>query len=424
VRHEKIVLNRHFSRQVSQKMNVPIANVPFDDDFRWKAPWRANAAARAEQTRLVANSAIRETGHVINSEGDFSCTNQGNCPRHGQIEALYKEVRANTNKALTLCGKQSLEARRQENTSKPARGDRLRGLWQRFRHWRYRLETGSISDAVYGYIHLADCALLDIINEDQLWGELPRIKSAVDDNLAADDESRKWLDSFFDELKYQDTKAKRLTGTTRPTTPREVQPEVIGERERAGILSALRTAYLQSAVNRNSLLSLQRMMRFTSLALFALLIALGVLGTLRPQAVPLCAQQACPTRPGTTPSGGDIFMVEFIGLLAAVLAGGATLMGRHELDIFRRRYAQLLLKAAAGGATAVLGLVLLISIAPNTITLRSQLSLLAFAAVFGYSQQAFTRLIDNKADDLRKTVLPPSTRAPLELSYSQSSTST
>lgn len=386
---------------------MPAVNASFSTDIRWKSPWRANAAARAEQTRLVAKSAVTESGHVINSDGGFSCTNQGNCPRHGQLEALYKEVRANTDKALALCGKQDLDAP---------------NSWRRFARWRCQLETGSISDAVYGYIHLADCALVGIINQDQLWGELPRIKSVVDGNLAADNESRKWLDRYFHELRYQHAIANGGCAAAQPAALGEIRREVIGERERAGILSALRTAYLQSAVNRNSLLTLQRMMRFTSFLLFGLLIALGLLGAFRPQAIPLCAQ-ACPTRPGTTPSGGDIFVVEFIGLLAAVLAGGATLMGRREPDVFRMRYSQLFLKAAAGGATAVLGLVLLCSITSNTITLNSQVSILAFAAVFGYAQQAFTRLIDNKVDVLRKSVLPPSTRTPLELAATQSSSS-
>jgi hypothetical protein len=383
--------------------------------IRRKEQWRANLAARAHQTRLVAKSAVIETGHTIKPpDATLGCKNSKKCPNHERLQELYREVRAHTDNALALCEKQELESL--DRKSSIPRYQPI-NFWQYYWGWEHQAETGGNSDAVNGYIHLADCALVDNISQNRLWGELPRIKSVVDDNLAKGHESRIWFDQFFDDLKCQSKNACHCsTGQGNPT--KETAHTGMADRERARVLSALRTAYLQSAVNRNSLQSLQKMMRTISFALFLLLSVLGSIGAIWPDAIRLCAQ-TCPT--GTSPNRWDIFIVEFIGVFSATLAGGLILLSRREADIFRRQYSQILLKAAAGGATAVLGLVLLIPISTNTLTLNTPLKILGFAVAFGFSQEAFTRLVDSRVDGLRKSVTPPSTRTPLELSETRSS---
>jgi hypothetical protein len=389
-------------------------------DARWMAPWRANAASRADQTRLVAKSAVTETGHTLKPDGTFGCTDQGNCPKHGQLEELYSEVRAHTDKALEIARKRDPKSTDHDNKDDGRKWSTK--LWQRYKAWQYQLGTGSVRDAVYGHIHLADCALVDIITESQLWGELPRIKSVVDGSLATDHESRIWLDQLFDDLRHQEKKA-RLSPANQEGSTGGTARELIGEQERFGILSALRTAYLQSAVNRNSLLSLQKMMRTISILLSIMLVTLAIIGVFWSNVIPLCTDPAgkgfCPV--GTRPSGWDIFLVELIGVFAATLAGGLTLLGRHEPDIFQMRYSQLALKATAGGATALFGLVLLLPIVANTIPVSSSLAILAFAGILGYSEQAFTRMVDSRVDVLRRSVKPPSTSTPIELSQNRSS---
>src|SRR4051794_20213728 len=91
------------------------------DDMRWIAPWRANAAARADQTRLIAKSAMTEAGHTLESGGAFGCTNQGNCPKHGQLEELYGEVRAHTDRALDIARKREPEWTHTDGNNRPKR---------------------------------------------------------------------------------------------------------------------------------------------------------------------------------------------------------------------------------------------------------------------------------------------------------------
>jgi hypothetical protein len=63
---------------------------------------------------------------------------------------------------------------------------------------------------------------------------------------------------------------------------------------------------------------------------------------------------------------------------------------------------QIVLKAVAGAATALLGLMLLTSnviVAPSS-GLDTTAGLLAYAALFGFSQQILTQLVDRRAGDL------------------------
>jgi TRAP-type C4-dicarboxylate transport system permease small subunit len=63
---------------------------------------------------------------------------------------------------------------------------------------------------------------------------------------------------------------------------------------------------------------------------------------------------------------------------------------------------QSLLKIAFGALTAVLGIMVLSTLLSSDSTvLNSQLKLLVAAAVFGYSQQLFTSVLDRKGTNLQ-----------------------
>jgi hypothetical protein len=64
-----------------------------------------------------------------------------------------------------------------------------------------------------------------------------------------------------------------------------------------------------------------------------------------------------------------------------------------------------LLKLPAGALTAVLGLLCMRGgFVPGLTALDSSAQILAWAIIFGYAQQVFTRLVDNQGQDLLEDV--------------------
>jgi hypothetical protein len=96
----------------------------------------------------------------------------------------------------------------------------------------------------------------------------------------------------------------------------------------------------------------------------------------------------------------DIALVEIIGVIAASVAAATALRG------FRRRPSPYdfpllltLLKLPAGAVTAVLGLLLIrAEFVPGLSTIDSATQIVAWAIVFGYSQQIFTRFVDQRTE--------------------------
>lgn len=154
----------------------------------------------------------------------------------------------------------------------------------------------------------------------------------------------------------------------------------------------------------------------TFAGLFLLLVFMGVVASLRPAFFPLCLQEQgkptgtliCPGG-GHTPIAADLPLILGLGALGASLAVATSLAGqkvavgvRYSLDV-----AQGFVKLAFGAITAVLGILFLSTQAGDvTGILGTQQGLLTAAAVFGYAQQIFTRLIDRRANSLLSAASP------------------
>jgi hypothetical protein len=98
----------------------------------------------------------------------------------------------------------------------------------------------------------------------------------------------------------------------------------------------------------------------------------------------------------------DILVIEVVGLAAAAVAAAA-IRGIHgSSEPHGLPVALALLKLPAGALTAVVGLLLMRGgFVPGLSALDSSAQIIAWAVVFGYSQQLFTHLVDEQA----KTVL-------------------
>jgi hypothetical protein len=153
--------------------------------------------------------------------------------------------------------------------------------------------------------------------------------------------------------------------------------------------------------------------------------ALAVFGALRPDAIPLCfnpvelQKVVCPTEEvqmtasddiddviAQAVHGFDIALIEIIGMIAAVVAGIVALRNvRGTSTPYSLAVALALVKIPLGALTAVLGLVLMSGgFVPGLSALDTSAQILAWALVFGFSQQLLTRLVDQRAESLLQNV--------------------
>jgi hypothetical protein len=159
-----------------------------------------------------------------------------------------------------------------------------------------------------------------------------------------------------------------------------------------------------------------------------LAVGVAVMGLLNPTRIPMCFQpeksgqtvvvcptaqsalvqtgeQAGPAQPDVddvvkqTAGPWDLFTVEAIGLIAAAVAAAAAIRGiRGSSEPYGLPVALAALKLPTGAVTAFLGLLLMRGqFVPGLSALDTSAQILAWALVFGYAQQLFTRLVDQQA---------------------------
>ena len=127
-----------------------------------------------------------------------------------------------------------------------------------------------------------------------------------------------------------------------------------------------------------------------------------------PTSFALCGEGKVPVCPsgGAHPRSGDVFLVEFLGLVAASITGASSI---RKLSGTSTPYGvpivSLALKLPIGALTALAGLVFLRAGYGPTITSLNQVQICAYALVFGASQQLFMQFVDKQA----KTVLDAAT---------------
>ena len=114
-----------------------------------------------------------------------------------------------------------------------------------------------------------------------------------------------------------------------------------------------------------------------------------------------------------TASRADLFVVELVGLMAAAVAAATAIRGiRGSSERLGLPVALAVLKLPTGAITAFLGLLLMRGqFVPGLSALDTSAQILAWALVFGYAQQLFTRLVDRQGqtvlDSVRGADNPP-----------------
>jgi hypothetical protein len=167
------------------------------------------------------------------------------------------------------------------------------------------------------------------------------------------------------------------------------------------------------------------------MGLMVLAVALCVVGAWKPDALPLCfgptpttaaqgqppppvqgpAGVACPseeapptpgTQPRRLPAPGDVTLVALLGVLGGGLSTALAIRGLQGSSTpYDVPVALSLLKLPSGALTALVGLLFIRGeFVPGLSQLDNQPQILAYAFLFGISQQLFTRLVDQQAQDI------------------------
>jgi hypothetical protein len=310
--------------------------------------------------------------------------------------------------------------------------------------WMFR--SSSRFERAMSNLDAAESQLLNIAPPHYVLGQMPSILNDVQRHLIPTDPRRQELERIARKLGLKDQDPPLLEAGRQEQTEsiENSRQEMIVKGERGKIVTALRGARSAALREQLRVRSFIIVLIATIVAMTVLAIGVAVMGYTNPTAVPLCfapeeagkAVVVCPTAhsrtfPATLAAGpaadiavrqaarkGDLFLVEIIGLIAASVAAAVAIRGiRGSSEAVHLPVLLALLKLPMGALTAFLGLLLMRGqFVPGLSALDTSAQILAWALVFGYAQQLFTRFVDRqgqtvldsvRAADKRSEPIPP-----------------
>lgn len=241
--------------------------------------------------------------------------------------------------------------------------------------------TGSSITEAWEAVHNAELSLLRIESDEWVLAFVPRLRDWLERTMVADD------------LR----KDHEATLKTVERKPLKVDRTKIGG-VMADVIEANNRRYAGVRTFRNNLILITAM-------LVVLMVAIATWHVLNTDFISLCSegegQSAKCLDGGAKSHGADVWMVLLIGALGGLLsiAVGFT-KGDDGASRFDPRTWQAFLKPATGAATALIAVLLLQSNFLLEPANPSQATFLAYAAIFGFSQQLLTQFVDKRAESL------------------------
>lgn len=262
--------------------------------------------------------------------------------------------------------------------------------------------SGADVTRVLTNIHAAEADLLRLAPLEYVAGQLTTLQAYVREHVPARDPRRARLEAII----------------------RSLNRAELTEAHRGAIVAAAREANAEARREVTRVRSFRNVLLVTAAILTLAAVGVGTLGVVDPDALPLCfnpgAKVVCATEEGpaagsgrdvddavaSTVSAWDLPLVMLVGLIAAAVAAAVALRGiRGTTTPYGLPVALALLKLPTGALTAVLGLLLMRGgFVPGLSALDSSAQIIAWAVVFGYAQQLFTRLVDAQAQNVLEDV--------------------
>ncbi|WP_152665331.1 hypothetical protein [Mycobacterium sp. UM_Kg1] len=186
--------------------------------------------------------------------------------------------------------------------------------------------------------------------------------------------------------------------------------QALTDQDRGAIAQDVRAIYAACADEHVRTRSFRNLLFGATFVLTLFAVGIGLLGWRAPGWFALCAADhpaaaTCPTG-GWAPTGGDVFLVELIGLFSAGLLGSVAIRRmRGSSTPYAVPMASLLVKLPTGALTALAGLLLIrAGVLGPDVAAAGRAQLVAYALIFGGSQQAFTRLIDIQTQNVLDSI--------------------
>ncbi|HET8765919.1 MAG TPA: hypothetical protein VFM86_01205 [Pedococcus sp.] len=255
---------------------------------------------------------------------------------------------------------------------------------------------GTLVEAAYRNMHSARSAMLDLYTDAELRAEIPMVVARANATLHRDDPRR----STIAEL------------TALPTA-----------RLRPRMRRLVGDSYEKLDLEHAQLRSFRNIVLLATAFLFVCVVVTLVFVYVNPSWVPLCFETgtdkvtACPSRmfEGAQPTGPDILVATAMGGLGGAFAAVLSIRNlKGTANPYDVPVALAVLKFPLGAMTAILGLVAIKGgFAPGLSNLDNQGQILAYALLFGFSQQALSRLLDKRAQDLLEGLPGGDAAAPL-----------
>ncbi|MQS12210.1 hypothetical protein F7Q99_07855 [Streptomyces kaniharaensis] len=235
------------------------------------------------------------------------------------------------------------------------------------------------------HVDMAHGLLLRLLPDGLFKAQIPGLLDIVKTYLGSEDPRRKAAEGASEQL---------------------VAAEVIRLQDRETVIDAVRGARLvlqyEGARARNFI----RILYWVTAVLFTIAVVLAVFGAYSPLLVPLCFGDVpyCPT--GNEPASWDYTVIELVGIMAAAIAAAVSLRRLKGPTIaYGIPVALAVLKLPTGALTALAGLMLMRGeFVPGLTSLSSSAQIIAYGIVFGYAQEAGTRLIDKQGQEVVKAL--------------------
>jgi len=366
---------------------------------------------------------------------------EGTLTRAEELEALCAWVRAKDlrrdDEVLANAIRRHLEAARQA-----ARAEKLKPQ-RRFRIFR----NGPLIERAMSNLDAAEAQLLNLAPAGYILGQMPCLLRHVQCHLPPTDPARQEFERIARRLGIKDPDHPLLQDSK--SQDLNEKKETV-EEERGKIVTTVRAASSAALREHVRLRSFRNVVVVTALLMALLAIGVALTGFFRPTLIPLCfapeesgkAVVVCPTAQSEPfiPAGGepqpgvpvrdidnvvedtakpqDLIVVELVGLTAAAIATAAAIRRiKGSSERYGLPVALAALKLPTGAITAFLGLLLMRGqFVPGLSALDTSAQILAWALVFGYAQQLFTRLVDQQGqtvlDNVRGADRPQSSPSP------------
>lgn len=303
---------------------------------------------------------------------------------------------------------------------------------KRFLH---RPRYGSLRERAMSNLDAAEAHLLNIAPSEYLLGQMPSLLQHVRCHLVPGDSRREELERIAGRIGLNSPDHPQVQ--IQEPLPYKQRVGIVGQ-ERVQIVAAMRAASSAALREQVRVRSFRNVLVVTTVVMSLLAIALAITGFRNPSLLPLCFAPekagstvvVCPTQQSapfstaqdeTTTSETyrdidnaveqavrpwDLLLVEMIGLAAAAVAAAAAIRKiRGSSERYGVPLALAALKLPTGAVTAFLGLLLMRGqFVPGLSALDTSAQILAWALVFGYAQQLFTRLVDQQGQTVLNSV--------------------